>query len=82
MFSPDSHLFETNLSLLAQLSDEELADPELVAQITTGGGALALGLSWLGGALKRGLAALADWMAQPADLSVDSAHYWMYPPIV
>ncbi len=80
MYGPDAYLFETNMVLLANLSDEELSDPTLIAQLTPGTTALNELGAWLSGALERGLNAVADWFA-PAHESPERAGYWMFPPL-
>ncbi len=80
MHGPDSYLYEINLTLLASLSDEDLADPAIIAQIAPGAAALAALASWAAGALARGVEALAGWLAPPAD-HVAAEGYWHYPPL-
>lgn len=81
MHGPDSYLYETNMSLLATLTDEELSDAALIAQLAPGTAALnALG-AWLSAALGRGLAAVAAWLAPPAVSDEQAAAPWLYPPI-
>jgi len=36
MFTPDCYLYDSNLSILASLTADELADPALVADILEG----------------------------------------------
>lgn len=81
MYGPDSYLFETNLSLLAQLSDEELADPTIVAQITPGTTALAVLGEQLAAAIGRAVTALGAWFAPVADPDNPEAALWIYHPL-
>lgn len=74
MYGPDSFIYESNLTLLATLSDEELADPQLIAQLAPGNVVLAeLGV-WLG-------AALAEWFAPPVETPAQAGVYWLFPPL-
>lgn len=81
MYGPDSYIYESNLTLLATLSDEELADPQLIAQLTPGNVVLAELGAWLGAALARGLAALAAWYAPPVETPAQAGVYWLFPPL-
>lgn len=81
MYGPDSYLYETNLALLAELSDEELADPALVAQLTPDATVLAELTGWLADRAIRGLAALAEWFAPPAEVVESVPAQWLYPPL-
>lgn len=81
MYGPDSYLYETNLALLAELSDEELADPALVAQLTPDATVLAELAGWLADRAIRGLAALAEWFAPPAEVVESVPAQWLYPPL-
>lgn len=78
MYGPDSYLYETNLSLLATLSDDELADAVLVAQLTPGTTALVELGAWLAGACARGAAAVAAWFAPTAE---QVERYRALPPL-
>ena len=81
MYGPDSYLYETNMTLLATLSDEELADADLVAQLTPGTTALAEVSSWFASALSRGLTTLADWFAPVGEPAEAVNSYWLHPPL-
>lgn len=80
MYGPDSYLYETNLALLATLSEEELADPTIVAQLA----ASALPLAGMGEAIvsaaARALTIIAAWFA-PATEEETATGLWMYPPL-
>lgn len=79
MYGPDGYLYETNLTLLASLSDEELADPAVIAQIAPGTAALAELGAWLAGAAAAAFVALAAWFAPPAEHAAEG--YWPHPPL-
>lgn len=81
MYGPDSYLYETNLNLLASLTDEELADPAVVAQLAPGTAALAGLAAWAAGAIARGVEALAAWFTPPVAADEPTAAYWVYPPM-
>ncbi|HMQ33690.1 MAG TPA: hypothetical protein PKD53_23360 [Chloroflexaceae bacterium] len=81
MYGPDSYLYETNLTMLATLTDEELSDAELIAQLAPGTAALNAVGAWMAAALGRGLAAVAEWFAPPVVSDEQAAAYWVYPPI-
>jgi hypothetical protein len=79
MYTPDSYYYETNLMLLATLSDEELADPELLAQLAPGA-AFGPVVAWLADICKGALASLLAAFTYVPD-GDESAAYWLYRPM-
>jgi hypothetical protein len=79
MYTPDSYYYESNLALLASLSDEELADPELMAQLAPGAVFAPLA-AWFAELCKGALAGLAAALTYVPD-DDESAAYWLYRPM-
>jgi hypothetical protein len=80
MYTPDGYLYETNLALLAGLTDDELANAELLAQAAPGAAFAPLG-DWFLAACKRALAGLAGAFAYVPAEDRETALYWLYPPM-
>ena len=78
MYSPESYLYETNLNLLATLSDEELADPALIAQLTPSPASFVALAQAIGDVLWSGLEALAGAFAPAGDPDAAAYHYLPY----
>jgi hypothetical protein len=76
MYTPDSYLYETNLALLASLSDDEPASAELLAQAAPGA-ALAPLARWLVAVCKGALAGLAAAFAY-APSEEEAEANWRY----
>jgi hypothetical protein len=81
MFSPDSYLYDTNLSLLATLSEEEIADPALVAQIVEGPSPIEAVGHMLLTLVGSGLARLVAAFAYTPHVQEPGAEYWLLPPL-
>ena len=80
MYAPDSYLFESNLALLATLSDEELADPTLIAQITPSTATLVVLGQALAGVIWEGLQMLGAAFAPAGDPDEPGSAFWLYLP--
>lgn len=78
MYGPDNYLFETNMALLTTLTDEELSDAELIAQLAPGTTALLELGAWLAGACARAFTAVYTFLTLTPE---QSAHYRTYPPL-
>lgn len=80
MYGPESYLYESNLALLATLSDEELADPTLLAQITPSTTTLAALGQALAAMIWQGLEMLGAAFAPVGDPDELSGASYIYLP--
>ena len=81
MYGPDEFIYQTNLTLLSTLTEEELSDKELMAELTSGSGTIEIAKVGLE-LLKYAGNKILNWLAPSGDPSKATYIYWMYPPFV